>query len=662
MFLFSDTQIKLESFLEDINNVLNTGEVPNLFAKDEVAQIADLVTVYVLYFPNPGRLFAHTRLTLSFIHLSRAKKAGVDENAPSAEKFKFFVNECRRNLHTVLCFSPVGDAFRTRLRKFPSLVNCCTIDWFSEWPVDALKSVATQFLSDVQMGSDDKTSCIDMCMVFHTSVRALSEKFLANQGRHMYVTPTSYLELIGTYKTLLAEKRRAVSTLRDRYESGLAQIFSAESQVETMKVELIELGPVLQRTQVETDEILVTVGLETESANAVRAVVAKDEAFAAERAESAKAIKEDCEAELAVAVPMLNDALAALDTLTKADITEVKAMKKPPAGVKLVMEAVCILKGVKPEKVKDPNGGLRKVEDYWIPAQKLLGDGNFLTSLREFDKDNMPNSVVRKITKMVALPEFQPEVIKKASIAAFGLCCWARAMEAYDRVAKIVAPKRESLAKAESEYSELMAGLREKRAKLTEVEDNLQALKDKLTEMLIKKAKLEYDVDMCEKKLVRAEKLIGGLGGEKSRWKEVALGLGVDYTNLTGDVLLCAGYIAYLGAFTLPYRYGLARFPNQAAHCFISNAGDCSDRLPLPVVHTSSNTRPIHRPVHAQYKTLTTFRLQSQGRSTRRVGQDSSREKRAVRRNVQADSSFRRTRGDPGVANRGVTERLVFHR
>ena len=71
-----------------------------------------------------------------------------------------------------------------------------------------------------------------------------------------------------------------------------------------------------------------------------------------------------------------------------------------------------------------------------------------------------------------------------------------------------------------------MAGLEEKRAKLQEVEDNLQALNDKFNEMQDKKAKLEHDVDQCEKKLVRAEKLIGGLGGEKERWKEVAAGLG----------------------------------------------------------------------------------------------------------------------------------------
>ena len=41
-----------------------------------------------------------------------------------------FVERIRRNLHVVLAFSPIGDAFRNRLRMFPSLINCCTIDWF----------------------------------------------------------------------------------------------------------------------------------------------------------------------------------------------------------------------------------------------------------------------------------------------------------------------------------------------------------------------------------------------------------------------------------------------------------------------------------------------------------------------------------------------------
>ena len=60
----------------------------------------------------------------------------------------------RNNLHTVLCMSPVGDAFRTRCRMFPSLVNCCTIDWFVEWPREALLGVSRSFFDNVSFGDD----------------------------------------------------------------------------------------------------------------------------------------------------------------------------------------------------------------------------------------------------------------------------------------------------------------------------------------------------------------------------------------------------------------------------------------------------------------------------------------------------------------------------
>jgi hypothetical protein len=61
-------------------------------------------------------------------------------------------------------------------------------------------------------------------------------------------------------------------------------------------------------------------------------------------------LQDECEGELAVALPLLESALAALNTLTKADITEVRSMKNPPAPVKVTMEAVCQLLSVKPKK------------------------------------------------------------------------------------------------------------------------------------------------------------------------------------------------------------------------------------------------------------------------------------------------------------------------
>lgn len=119
---------------------------------------------------------------------------------------------------------------------------------------------------------------------------------------------------------------------------------------------------------------------------------------------------------------------------------------------------------------------------------------------------------------------------------------------------QVVAPKKEKLAQAESEFSELMAGLSAKKQELKALEDRLQELNAKLEEMQAKKKQLEFDVDLCGKKLDRATTLIGGLGGEKTRWTEVAKILAGDYVNLTGDVLLGSAFIAYLGAFTAGYR------------------------------------------------------------------------------------------------------------
>lgn len=58
----------------------------------------------------------------------------------------------RENLHVVLAMSPIGENFRNRTRMYPGLVNCTTIDWFQQWPADALVEVATKFIQDIPVG------------------------------------------------------------------------------------------------------------------------------------------------------------------------------------------------------------------------------------------------------------------------------------------------------------------------------------------------------------------------------------------------------------------------------------------------------------------------------------------------------------------------------
>lgn len=293
---------------------------------------------------------------------------------------------------------------------------------------------------------------------------------------------------------------------------------------------------------------------ETNAASKATEQVKKDEIIANKQAAAAQSLKDECEKDLAQAIPVLEEAIQALNTLKPPDITLVKSMKNPPEVVKTVMAAICVIKGISPDRVNDPTTG-KKVMDFWGPSKRLLGEMGFLQALKDFDKDNINPDTMKKIRKdYIPNPTFKPHIVAKASSAAEGLCKWIIAMDLYDAVAKVVAPKRRKLEAAEKEYADTMKTLAEKR----EMAAALEAMVAKLTEELAlanaERQKVEDDVEMCKNKLIRAETLIGGLGGEKSRWTDVAAFLQTLFDNLAGDILISCGVIAYLAPLTMPYR------------------------------------------------------------------------------------------------------------
>lgn len=112
-------------------------------------------------------------------------------------------------------------------------------------------------------------------------------------------------------------------------------------------------------------------------------------------------------------MPVLEEAVQALNTLKNSDITLVKSMKNPPFAVKLVMAAVCVMKGVPPDRINDPATG-KKVVDYWGPSKKILGDMAFLQSLKEYDKDDISPEIMAKIRKdFIPNKDFTPSVVAK---------------------------------------------------------------------------------------------------------------------------------------------------------------------------------------------------------------------------------------------------------
>ena len=214
-----------------------------------------------------------------------------------------------------------------------------------------------------------------------------------------------------------------------------------------------QLQPSLKLAAETVAKQLAQVQKDQEITNAKREQVMVDEAAAIEQATAANAIKEECDAKLSEAIPKLEEANSALQTLTPGDITFVKSLKTPPITVKVVMEGICIMKDIKPEKVPNPSG-IGTIEDYWTSSKKMLTDMKFLDSLLHFDKDNIPPRIIQKIQERILTNEnFDPEKVKAASIACEGLCKWISAIVEYDKVIKVVAPKRAALEEAQANYN-----------------------------------------------------------------------------------------------------------------------------------------------------------------------------------------------------------------
>ncbi|PIN96875.1 hypothetical protein AB205_0080160, partial [Aquarana catesbeiana] len=450
VFLFTDTQIVVEEFLEDINNMLNSGEVPNLFEKDELE--------FVLAATRP-----------------KAKEAGIPEGNRD-EVFQYFINRVRQRLHIVLCMSPVGEAFRARCRMFPSLVNCCTIDWFVQWPREALLSVSQTFFTNIDLDSEEvKDRLSEMCVEIHMSVTEMAERYYAELRRRYYTTPTSYLELINLYLSMLGDKRKQLVSARDRVKNGLSKLWETNKLVDKMKVDLSALEPVLKQKSIDVEALMEKLSVDQENADQVRRIVKEDEAIAKVKAEETQAIADDAQRDLDEALPALEEANKALDSLDKADISEVRVFPSPPDLVMTVMEAICILLNAKPD---------------WTTAKQLLGDSTFLKRLMEYDKENIKPQILLKLQKYIANPNFIPEKVERVSKACRSMCMWVRAMDLYSRVLKEVEPKKQKLATAQAELDATMATLQEKQRKLKEVEEQIKELQDKYDKSLGEKESL----------------------------------------------------------------------------------------------------------------------------------------------------------------------------
>uniref|UniRef100_A0A8D0ZZS5 Dynein axonemal heavy chain 9 n=2 Tax=Sus scrofa TaxID=9823 RepID=A0A8D0ZZS5_PIG len=523
VFLMTDAHVADEKFLVLVNDLLASGEIPDLYSDDEVENIVSNLR-------------------------NEVKSHGLVDTRENC--WKFFIDRVRRQLKVTLCFSPVGSKLRVRSRRFPAIVNCTAIDWFHEWPQQALESVSLRFLQNTEGIEPAVKPSISKFMAFvHTSVNQTSQSYLSNEQRYNYTTPKSFLEFIRLYQGLLRRNGEELTAKIQRLENGLLKLHSTSAQVDDLKAKLATQEVELKQKNEDADKLIRVVGVETEKVSREKAIADEEERKVALIMLEVKQKQKDCEEDLAKAEPALAAAQAALNTLNKTNLTELKSFGSPPPAVSNVSAAVMALTA--------PGGKVPKDRSWKATRVTMAKVDSFLESLIHFDKENIHENCLRAIRPYLQDPEFNPEFVATKSSAAAGLCSWVINIVRFYEVFCDVEPKRQALSKATSDLTAAQEKLAAVKAKIAHLNENLAKLTAKFEKATADKLKCQQEAEVTAGTISLANRLVGGLASENVRWAEAVQSLKQQERQLCGDVLLTAAFVSYLGFFTKKYRQSL---------------------------------------------------------------------------------------------------------
>jgi dynein heavy chain len=523
-FIITDTQIVSMEMLVYLNDMLSSGNVPELFNQDEREGIIGGI-------------------------MNEVKASGNPDYSSPDVCWGYFINKVRSNLHIVLCLSPLSKTFAQWCRQFPALSNTTVIDWFHPWPRDALKSVAARFLKDVELDSVDMLTNISEFMAeCHDGVAELAEEFHETTKRRCYVTPKSFLELIELYRSLLGDKRSALDDKSNRLQDGLMKIADASDQVAKLQIQLTQQSAEVEEARAKTADLLETVDREKSIVSEKSALAEVEQQKTNKSVQEVEEFEATCRKELAEAQPFVIEAKEALNTLDKASLTELKSMSRPPDDVVMVTAAVKVLtsdpRRIPPVKQRD-----------WANCKQMMANvGQWMNSLISFDQDHIPKECIDALQMYVNNAAFEPESIKTKSFAAAGLCKWVIGMNKYYVVRCKVAPLEEKLAEAQERLQRSRAALKKAQDNVNELNAKLETLMAKFNAAKAEADEIERRAKKTQDKMSLAERLVGGLADEKIRWGKTIQELKTRRTLLVGDVLLAAAFVSYIGPFSRDFR------------------------------------------------------------------------------------------------------------
>ncbi|KAI9728167.1 MAG: hypothetical protein M1828_004628 [Chrysothrix sp. TS-e1954] len=535
-FIMDESNVLDSAFLERMNTLLANAEVPGLFEGDEYAS---LITAC-----KEG-----------------AQRQGLILDSQE-ELYKWFTQQIIKNLHVVFTMNPPEEGLSSRAATSPALFNRCVLNWFGDWSDQTLYQVGaelTQSLDldrqnfvapdtipvayrDLNLPPSHRETVVNAMVFVHHSLAHFNKRLQRQQNRVTYLTPRHFLDFVAQYTSLFNEKREDLEEQQRHLNVGLSKLKETVDKVRELRKSLAGKKTQLEQKDKEANEKLQKMINDQQQAEQrkatsleVQSALEKQESEVAER-------KEVVLSDLANAEPAVREAQKSVSNIKKQQLTEVRSMSSPPAGVKLAMEAVCTLLGHK--------------VDNWKAIQGIIRRDDFIASIVNYDNEKQMTASHR--TKMsneyLSNENFTYDKVNRASKACGPLVQWVSAQVNFSEILDRVGPLREEVGQLEDQALQTKAEAQAIDNNIKELEHSIAVYKSEYASLISETEAIKTEMTRVQQKVDRSLHLMDSLASERKRWEEGSKTFETQIDTIVGDVLAAAAFVAYGGLYDQQYR------------------------------------------------------------------------------------------------------------
>jgi dynein heavy chain, axonemal len=571
VFMVKDNSIPEESMYVDLNCIISSGIVYNLFTNDEKSEWLGSIKQMKEY----------------------EDLANLDDQAV----WEIFLQRTMEKIRIILCMNPLNQNFTKILRSFPALINNTSIGWYEAWPEPALFYLAQREFSKLELNFSKEvklneilkevtpeqeplsseiselnlnlpSSILDnqeyndrilniLSKIFSKSYTLLThqnEEYFKQTRKKVIILPKSYLDFINFFKSHYEIYKTEVDTKIKKYSDGVKKIEEADIEIKKMKETLEIKKPLLVEKGKYIETTIKDIEAQTKEAEEFAKQCEENERIAFEKRQQAEYKKLVAEKNKAEAEILKEEIFKKIMQIDNKQFMALRSFRNPPKEITKMMQAISIIMSNWDKKPLDI------VPSEWEFFKKKLNDVKLLKQLeslaKKLETSLLQDKVVKLLEPFISDPDLDPAYMeKKISSTCACFCVYFKNMYILDDLLKNkIIPSIKEAESATATFTEAQENLDVQKRNLREVEHRLNVLKASFNEKNHDKLQLEIEISETQKKLIRAERLTSSLKSEKKRWKEISEEEEKNKIFLFGDIIISTIYITFMGPYLNFFR------------------------------------------------------------------------------------------------------------